>query len=481
MISGPQSFAAVDLGASAGRVTLGRVNSGFMELVEVRRFENAPLRLADGLHWDLPHLYDEITMGLLDAAKWSDGPLGVGIDSWGVDYGLVDEKGELVALPFHYREDRTARAIERVESLVSRDDLYRINGLQYLPFNTIYQLVADGERLSLARRMLLIPDLLAFWLTDIPIAERTNASTTGLVDISKASWSNQLIDKLNLPRSLFMQLVEPGHIIGPVRSVAGLRSAVVSTVGSHDTASAVVAVPAFDDDCAFISCGTWSLVGVELQQAILTDESREANFTNERGLDGTIRFLRNVMGLWVLQETVRAWTAEGPMVHMEGLLNAARNLPVGGPVIDPDQSIFLPPGDMPLRIRRACQLSDQQSPETRPQLLRCILDSLAFAFARAVREASRLASRRIRTVHIVGGGSRIGLLCQLTADACNLPVVAGPAEATSMGNLVVQARTYGRLTGNLPKLREVVINSTRTKRYEPDARPNLKAATRATP
>jgi rhamnulokinase len=470
------AVAAVDLGASSGRVVVGRVSDEALELIEVHRFQNGPVPSDEGLRWDARALRREILEGLRRAASAADDLAGVGVDAWGVDYGLLDERHELIAEPFHYRDERTARGVERVHAMLPPDRLYARTGLQFLPFNTLYQLAAEPETsLDRAATMVLIPDLVGTWLTGRPAAERTNASTTGLLDATSATWAWDVIDTLGLPRRLFSDLSDPGDQLAPldadVAVATGLRADTpVIHVGSHDTASAVVGVPASGDSFAYISCGTWGLVGVELDRPVVTDASRTANFTNERGVDSRVRFLRNVMGLWLLQESMRTWADAGDPAHLDRLLARAASLPAGGPTIDPNDSTFLPPGDMPRRIAEALQRDGQPAPATREALVRCILDSLAVAFAAAVRDAARLSGRQVETVHLVGGGARNELLCRLTADACELPVVAGPVEATALGNVLVQARAAGWIAGDLQVLRARVRGSQSLRRFEPGRR-----------
>jgi rhamnulokinase len=320
---------------------------------------------------------------------------------------------------------------------------------------------------------LLIPDLLGYWLTGERVAEDTNASTTGLLDANTGQWSTELINTLGLPTTLLPRVVPPGSVVGDltddVRALVGLhRPLTVSTVGSHDTASAIVGIPAENPHFAYISCGTWGLVGVELDHPVLTEESRAANFTNERGVDGTIRYLRNVMGLWLLSETLRTWELQGHPTGLTELIAMAADVPAGGPTFDPDAPQFLPPGDMPQRINDACVATGQRPPVTRPEIIRCILDSLAVTFAARVHEAGRLSGQRIDVIHIVGGGSQNQLLCQLVADAAGLPVVAGPVEATALGNLLVQARTHGALSGNLWDLRAQLCAAVTTATFRPN-------------
>jgi rhamnulokinase len=479
-VSEEVALAAVDLGASSGRVMLGRVGPEVLELTEVARFRNGGVRLPDGLYWDVLGLYVDILAGVRTAARTAASAgrrlAGLGIDSWAVDYGLVGPDGRLLGNPRHYRDSRADAVIDDVHAKVDPARLYEITGLQYLPFNTLYQLAADlrQDGLDDGVQALLVPDLLGYWLTGVRAAEETNASTTGLMDARTGDWSPELIQALGLPPGLLPVVVPAGQVLGEVspevRAELGIEHDLpVTTVGSHDTASAVVGVPADTTRFGYISCGTWGLVGVELDAPVLTEDSRRANFTNERGVDGTIRYLRNVMGLWLLSESLRTWSLRGLDLDLTDLLVAAASLPPGGPRIDPDDPTFLPPGDMPERIVRASRNTDRPIPEAGdPEVVvRCVLDSLAEAFARAVLEAEQLSGHDVDVVHIVGGGSQNALLCQLTADAAGKPVVAGPVEATALGNLLVQARTHGVLSGDLTALRARVRAATRLHRYEP--------------
>jgi rhamnulokinase len=466
--------AAVDLGASSGRVMVGRVAPNELELTEVHRFANDPVRLPDGLHWDILRLYREVILGLREAARTADGLVSIGVDAWGCDHALLDEAGSLVGDPWHYRDDRTQASMAAVHERLPRAELYERTGIQQLPFNTIYQLAASrlAPSFAVVRRMLLMPDLLGYWLAGAQVAEVTNASTTALLDVHRRSWDQELIGSLDLPASLFAPIGAPGDVIGPLRdTVRGETGAPAETlltlVGSHDTASAVVGVPADATPFAYIACGTWSLVGVELDHAVLSEASRQANFTNEGGVDERIRFLRNVMGLWLLQESLRSWQQEGSTETLPALLIAAGELPPGGPVFDPDEQGFLPPGDMPARIAAACERLGQAPPASHPAFVRCILDSLAAAYGRTVREAAALSGQPVEVVHLVGGGARNTLLCQLTADACEVPVLAGPVEATALGNVLVQARARGLLAGDLETLRALVRATQDIRRFEP--------------
>ncbi len=466
------TVAAVDLGATSGRVILGHVTDGALRLEEVARFPNAPVRTPDGLHWSVTELYRNIVEGLADAVRRSPGLVSIGIDSWAVDYALLRE-GRMLGEPYSYRDDRNLAAVDLVHGRVSAAELYARNGLQHLPFNTLFQLTADRLAGSLERAdsFLLIPDLLAFWLTGRSVAERTNASTTGLVEVGTGEWDTALMERLEIPAHLARGLVDPGTVLGPLLPSAlrgtGATDAVVTTVGSHDTASAVVAVPSTDRDIAYISCGTWSLVGVELDRPVVTEAAREAGFTNEGGVDGRVRFLHNVMGLWLLTESIREWEKSGERISLAELLAAAEGVTGEVPVFDADDPVFLAPGGMPERIAAWFTERGLRAPGSRAELVRSILVSLAQAYAHNIRVASELTGVPVRTVHIVGGGSQNTLLCRLTAEATGLPVVAGPVEATAIGNVLVQARAHGLVAGDLEQLRALVARSFPVERYEP--------------
>jgi rhamnulokinase len=398
----------------------------------------------------------------------------VGIDSWGVAYGLLDHSGALLGNPVHYRDARTTGVLATVLARIPAQELYSVTGIQQLPFNTICQLAAAAgtPQLSAAGTMLLIPDLLGYWLTGETGAEVTNASTTQLYDVTARTWSARLIRQAGIPPGIFPALRQPGELIGLLQpgaaAGAGLGPGLpVVAVGSHDTASAVVAVPAQGRDFAYVSCGTWSLVGMELDQPVLTEASRTANFTNETGVDGTIRYLRNVMGLWLLQESVRAWAGAGRQAGLATLLEQAARVPALQVVVDPDDPAFLPPGDMPARIAEAARRTGQRPPADPPAVVRCILDSLALAYRACLRDVQELSGRAVHTVHVVGGGVRNALLLQLTADACGLPVVAGPAEAAALGSILVQARALGAAPGDLDGMRALLRATQPLRRFEP--------------
>jgi rhamnulokinase len=481
------AVAAVDLGAASGRVMVGRVGPGVLELAEVARFANVPVRVGGRLHWDILRLYRGVLDGLR-AADRAAGPLAsVGVDGWGVDFGLLDADGRLLGNPVHYRDSRTDGVLDRVLASVPAADVYGTTGIQFLPFNTAYQLVASlgSAQLDAAATLLLVPDLIAYWLTGVVGAELTNASTTQLLDARTGDWAGGLIERLGLPRSLFPPVRRPGEPAGELKQevgeAAGLSAPLpLITVGSHDTASAVVGVPARNERFGYVSCGTWSLVGVELDRPVLSAESRAANFTNEIGIDGTVRYLRNVMGLWLLQESLRSWASTAGLSTLDELLTAAARLPALAAVIDVDDPVFLPPGDMPARIAMACERTGQPAPSSPAETVRCVVDSLALAHRVALDDARHLSGRDVDVVHVVGGGSKNALLCQLTADACGLPVEAGPVEAGALGNVLVQARCLGLVGPDLATMRALIRTTQPVHRYEPagDAAAWTRAAVR---
>jgi rhamnulokinase len=462
-------YLAVDLGAESGRVVLGRFDGRHVSLEEIHRFPNLPVRLPDGLHWDVLRILSEIKEGLAKAVRGEEIE-GIGVDSWGVDFGLLDRDGALVSNPYHHRDSRTEGMVDEALRLASQKEIYGTTGIQFLPINTLYQLLAmrGSPLLEAAETMLLIPDLINYWLTGEKACEYTNATTTQLLDLKTGGWSPDLLNKLDLPSGLFSPVVSPGTELGPVLPQVAEEIGAgppIFAVASHDTASAVVAVPADGRDFAYISSGTWSLVGVETRSPVVTQEAIEANFTNEGGFAGSTRFLKNVMGLWLLQECRRQWAREGHEYSYEELARIAEGAR-SGPLVDPDHPAFLTPGDMTARIRRFCEETGQTPPEEPAAFARCIFESLALKYASAIEQAQNLTGQKIGTVNVVGGGSQNDLLCRLTADASGLPVVAGPVEATAMGNVMVQAFAQGRV-GSPEEIRAVVHDSFGSTTYEP--------------
>jgi rhamnulokinase len=456
-------FAAADLGAESGRVVVGTLHDSHVDLEVVHRFPNRPVRLPDGLHWNAPALLE----GILDGLRATSHVDGVGVDAWGVDYGLVDDAGRLLGLPFHHRDARTSAMVARAFERVSREELYAATGIQTLAINTVFQLLADegAPALGGAARVLLMPDLLALWLCGEATNEVTAASTTGLLDARTGAWAREVIERLGLPGRLFGGLVDPGTALGLLLDAHGIPGApLVRAVAGHDTASAFAAAPVEGDDAAILSSGTWSLLGLELPEPALGADAAAANLTNERGVDGTTRLLKNVMGLWLVQECRRAWKAH----DYDELHRLAAQAPDDVPLIDPDDEAFLAPGDMPGRIAAHCERTGQHAPATPGETVRAILLSLACKYRVVLRRLEHVTGRRVRCVHVIGGGARNALLCQLTADVLALPVLAGPVEATALGNVLVQARGAG-LVGSLSEVRAIASASARPETFEPEA------------
>ncbi len=469
-----QRIVAVDLGASSGRLYVGDVSDEHFTLSDSGRFANGSVQIGENLYWDILGLYRGILEGLTEALR--HGPVvSVGVDSWAVDYGLVRADGSLLSNPACYRDLRTEPSISRAKELVGLESMFERTGVAHQPFNTVFQLMADAAsgHLGEATRALLLPDLINYFLTGEAATEFTNASTTQLLTTS-GDWDLDLFSRLGLSSSIFAELVMPGHLLAPVslplahRLGAEERIEVVN-VASHDTASAVVAVPASSKEFAYISCGTWSLVGVELDAPVLSDEARDAGFSNERGVEGTYRFLHNVMGLWTLQESIRTWELRGGSIDVGELVARSAHEEALRSIIDINDESFLPPGDMPARIARLCRAGGEPVPETPEQFTRCIVDSLALAYRRALSQVQRLSGREVHVVHIVGGGVNNKVLCQLTADACGLNVVAGPVEAAAIGNVLIQASALGTVDADRWALREYLRRMVHVDLYQPNA------------
>jgi rhamnulokinase len=435
----------------------------------VRRFPTRSARLPDGLYWDALGLFDDLVQTLTQIRASGSAVRSIGVDSWGVDFGLLDGGGSLLRNPLHHRDGRGAAFVEEAFRRVPADDVYETTGIQLLPINTLFQLLAlaDASALDRAETMLLIPDLLAYWLTGEQRAEATNASTTQLLDARSGDWARTLVESLGLPGQILPPVTEAGSIVGGLLPHVGVSTALpratsVVAVASHDTASAVVGTPLTSPNAAYISSGTWSLVGVELDAPVLSRRAQAANLTNERGFGGTIRLLRNVMGLWLVQECRRAWLRAGEALDYAQLAELAVSAPSGGPLFDPDLPELLAPGDMPTRIGALCASSD------RSVILRAIFESLACKYRLVLDEIADVTGRAIDTVHVVGGGARNAFLCQLTADVTRSVVLAGPVEAAALGNVLVQLHAFGDVASTA-EMRELVRRSVTIDVYEPDA------------
>lgn len=460
---------AVDLGATSGRVIRGFVSRESLQYEIVHRFPNGPVNVDGALHWDVSQLFRHILDGLSRGAG-SDPIQAMGVDSWAVDYGLVAE-GELLRMPFHYRDSRSHRGVDVVHEARSPRELFLQHGLQFLPFTTLYQLAAEdwAGPAATAEHFLLIPDLVNYWLSGVMATELTNASTTGLVGVGSNSWSEELIAISGAPRRLFGDLVTPGTPLGGLTGAAGdsLGNIPLVAVGSHDTASAVAATPLSSDTSAYLSLGTWGLVGLDVDKPILSDQAQRANFTNERGVDGSVRFLRNVMGLWMVNECISAWQVHDPATTLNQLLAAIEHMTPATNLLDVDDPIFASPGDMPGRIGQWLSERDMPVPDSREGLLNVVVSSLAAAYAATVHQAGELAGRPITEINVVGGGAKNSVLCQRLANAAGVPVVAGPVEATAMGNLLVLAQAAGVIPPGVENIRHLVHRSVTLDHYTP--------------
>ena len=471
-------YLALDLGAESGRAMLGTVDGKLLRLSEVHRFSNGPVRLADGLHWDVLRLWTEIKAGLALALRQMGTELaGIGLDTWGVDFALLDRDGGLISNPYHYRDNRTDGMLEQAFQRVPREEIFAQTGIQFMQINSLYQLFSmvrsRSRALEMAETFLTVPDLFNYWLTGRKACEFTIATTTQCYDPSRGDWARSLLDRMGIPTRMFPPLVPPGTVLGtlsrPVAIELGVDELPVVAPGCHDTASAVAAVPAEGAGFAYISSGTWSLVGTELPAPVINDSSLAFDFTNEGGVDGTYRLLKNVMGLWLVQECRRAWAREGSDLSYDEMTHLAAKASPLRSLIDPDCREFLKPGDMPARIIAFCRRTNQSVPESKGQVVRCVLESLALKYRWVLERLEDITGHRLESIHIVGGGTRNRLLNQFTADATGRQVVTGPVEATAAGNVIVQAMALGRI-GSLEEGRRIVRNSFPVATYEPGDR-----------
>ena len=466
-------YIAVDLGAESGRVMLGSIDGDKLGIEELHRFPNTPVRTPSGLYWDILRLFHEIQQGLAVAGRERKVRIeGIGVDTWGVDFGLVGRDGSLVASPMHYRDSRNDGMIERACAAVPREEIFAHTGVQFMQFNSLFQLyamkLAGSPALDAAERLLMVPDLLNYWLTGVQANELTDASTTQFYNPIKKGWAVELFERLGLPARILGEIVYPGTSLGPllahVAEAAGMDPAPVYATASHDTAAAVAAVPAEGENWCYISSGTWSLMGLELAEPVVNEKSLAWNLTNEIGYGGSVRLLKNIAGLWLLQECRRAWAVDGGDYSYEELARLAGEAAPFKAVIHPDA--FLHPGQLPSKIAAYCRANGQAAPQTPGEFARTILESLALRYRQVLEGLESVSGRTIKVVHIVGGGSRNMVLNQFVADATRCLVVAGPAEGTAAGNVMVQAIGSGVFAG-LKEARSVLRNSTDLKLIEP--------------
>jgi rhamnulokinase len=470
-----QRYLAFDLGAESGRAMLGTLSADRLSIEELHRFPNTPVRVSESLYWDVLRLWHEIQRGLAIAGRERKLSLsGIGVDTWGVDFALLGADGELAGNPHHYRDPRTHGIPEIVFAIVPRREVFAQTGIQFMPINSLYQFyalkLAGSPALACARTLLFTPDLLNYWLTGVARSELTIASTSQFCNPRTRTWAIDLLERLGLPTHILPEIIEPGTRLGSllasVAEPAGLGAVPVYATGCHDTASAVAAVPAEGRDWCYISSGTWSLMGAELDAPIINERALDENLTNEIGAGGKIRFLKNIAGLWLLQECRRAWALDGTEYSYDELVRLAAEAKPFSAILNPDA--FLEPGGMPSKIAEHCRASGQAPPETPAEFTRAILESLAFRYRQVLESLESLAGRRFDVIHIVGGGSRNALLNQFVADSTGRTVVAGPGEATAIGNVLIQAMGAGELAG-LAEARALVRRSFPLETYEPKA------------
>lgn len=468
-------YIAVDLGAESGRVMLGTLTGGRLDLHEVHRFPNGPVTQGDSLRWDVERLFSEIDQGVGRAVSQAGGRIeGIGVDTWGVDFGLLDADGRLIERPYHYRDSRTDGMMERAFERLRKREFYEHTGIQFLQFNTVFQLFAMRQAgdpaLERAKRLLFVADLVNWHLCGQSLAEYTLASTSQMMDMRTGHWSDAVLSALDLPAGILPDVVAPGTGIGELRPELarklGIRPLPVIAVAAHDTGSAVAAVPAQGERWGYLSSGTWSLLGVEVRAPVINNAAFEASFTNEGGVEGTFRLLKNIMGLWLVQECRRQWAAEGMSLNYDALTAMAQAAPAFAAVLDPCDDGFLAPGDMPRRINDYMSAHGRPHFQDRGAMLRAVLEGLALAYRAHVRNLESLVGHELDVLHVVGGGSQNDLLNQFTADASERPVVAGPVEATAIGNVLMQALATGRVY-SLDDARAAVRESFPTRRFEP--------------
>ena len=463
-------YLAFDFGAESGRAVLAHLQSGILTTTEVHRFPNEPVEYGGALHWDVPRLWFEVRKALgcvehLDLA-------GIGVDAWGVDYALLGERGELLQNPYHYRDDRTQGVMEVVFRMVPKEEIYRATGIQFMPINTIYQLIAAQRDtpgiVAAAKQLLTIPDLFNFWLTGNAVCEFTNATTTQMVDPIRRTWATDLLQRLGLRSDLPAAIVEPGTVVGTLRSSLvqnSLSATPVIAPACHDTGSAVAAIAA-RDGTAFLSSGTWSLIGTELDAPIVTPQALKLNFTNEGGVNGTTRLLKNVMGLWILQGCRNCWNSRGQSSDYQELIDLAMGEAAFGHLVDPDDESFLRAADMPAAIDEFCKKTHQPVPATEGAYVRCVLESLALKYRLVLANLEQVCGKHIEQIRVIGGGSKNRLLNQFTADATGRRVLAGPAEATALGNVAIQILAIGEAS-SLREVRRIIDRSFPTEVFEP--------------
>lgn len=477
------SFLAFDLGATSGRTILGTINKGKLTMKELTRFPNQIIQVGEHFHWNIFSLFEELQRGLIAAKKENAQITSIGIDTWGVDFALVAEDGSILGIPYAYRDPHTVGAPERFFEIVSKKEVYDLTGIQIMNFNSLYQLFAlkqaNNSLLAAAKSILFMPDALSYLLTGNQVVEYSIASTSQILNPVTKQFEAKLLEKAGVSPSLLGEIVMPGHIIGQLTDVlaeeSGLGKVPVIAVAGHDTASAVAAIPAENERFAYLSSGTWSLMGIEVQEPIISDETYALNYTNEGGIEGTTRFLKNITGMWLLEQCIKEWKKEGIEYTYETIIDKAVSVPPFQSFIDPDDASFANPISMPNAIAAYCKKTGQHVPSSHAELIRAIFESLALKYKVVLNNLNRLAPFEIEQLHVIGGGSKNALLNQWTANAIGLPVVAGPSEATAFGNIMVQAKAAG-LVNSLQEMRDILRNSIELHHFEPVKKEEWSAA-----
>ncbi len=468
------SYLAFDLGASSGRGVLGILDNGKISLKEINRFYNGMTTLLGNYHWDFLRLFDEIKRGITECAVMEQKPESIGLDTWGVDYALFDEQGSMLGVPYAYRDHRTDTAMEELFRIIPKERIYKLTGIQFMQFNTLFQLYAARRDklpvLDLANDLLFVPDIINYFLTGVKKSEFTFATTSQLFNPVKGAWEKELFEAIGVSADIMQEIVDPGTVVGKLTADVARETQMtqinVIAPATHDTGAAIASIPATDENFAYISSGTWSLMGIESRKPLISDQTLAFNFTNEGGVEKTYRVLKNIMGLWLIQECKRCWDNQKQEYSFPEIAKMAGKAEPFRSLVDPDDAAFLNPLDMPAALADFCRSTGQPVPQTPSEFSRCVFESLALKYRIVIDSLKVISDKKIENIHIIGGGSQNELLCQFTANATGLPVVAGPAEGTAIGNIMVQAMGLGHVR-SLSEIRQIIRNSFEFKSYQP--------------